>query len=290
MNFISPPRRRGFTLIELLVVIAIIAVLIGLLLPAVQKVRSAAARLQSQNNVKQIALATHGYHDANGVLPPLSGPLAPGMGPVSAHFFLLPYIEQNAIYELGRSQGGAWTGNASSAGAQKVKTYISPRDPSKVGDTFTEGNGGVWAHSNYAANHAVFGVPGGSNTDAKATLLSISDGTSNSVGFAEQYSVCGGYSKLWAYNVPWLWEQGSYFDTRIMSNGTISPDATSTAAPPQSQPTPANCNPYLVQAVDGSCIVGLMDGSVRGVSPSIAGSTWCAAIWPRDGLVLGSDW
>jgi prepilin-type N-terminal cleavage/methylation domain-containing protein len=133
-------RRSGFTLIELLVVIAIIAILIGLLLPAVQKVREAAARMQCSNNLKQIALASMNYESANSVLPPgmLGGNASTGFfggQGVGCLFFMLPYIEQDNLfrqfvnnYSIDLIPGTNWWGlNPDfSLSYTKVKTFLCP--------------------------------------------------------------------------------------------------------------------------------------------------------------------
>jgi len=192
---------RGFTLIELLVVIAIIAVLIGLLLPAVQKVREAAARTQSTNNLKQLVLATHNIHDVYGKIPSSLGSFPVGNDPnwgaayLPSHFgtqfyFLLPYIEQQNVYmstqinSNGTAQAASWRSTA------VIKTFQAPGDPSLPADgTNWSGRGAA----SYAANWHVF--RGGWDEDWQkggvTKFANITDGLSNTIFFAERYTLCG---------------------------------------------------------------------------------------------------
>jgi prepilin-type processing-associated H-X9-DG protein len=180
--------RSGFTLFQLLVVIAIIAILIGLLLPAVQKVREAAARMQSQNNLKQIALGAHAYHDANNHFPP--GCDAQNF---SAAVYLLPYVEQDAVYksiDLKKS-----VDDPANAEARKIviKTFLNPSDPvmtvkNDYGPTNYLFNAG--AKPDLEDNDGIF------YRDSKIRFADITDGTSNTLLTGETLKGDGGMKAM----------------------------------------------------------------------------------------------
>ena len=152
--------RKGFTLIELLVVIAIIAILIGLLLPAVQKVREAAARTQSQNNLKQFGLAIHNYNDAISHMPPAFVEYGAGKGYKDGSWLvhILPYVEQDNLKRL-VDANTATSGQyyAITYNQSPPKVFINPTDPSQSNGAYNDSGWGIYSVTGYVANYEAMG-------------------------------------------------------------------------------------------------------------------------------------
>jgi prepilin-type N-terminal cleavage/methylation domain-containing protein/prepilin-type processing-associated H-X9-DG protein len=302
-------RRKGFTLIELLVVIAIIAILIGLLLPAVQKVREAAARAQCQNNLKQIGLAMHNYHDTYKRLP--AGGDALGF---SAHAYLLPYLEQNNLYvTINFTVSPTAAANSVPAGTP-LQAFVCPSDPQNSLPAGQGGNNYVW---NYGSDMLFFSSQTGGvfmfgNT--KVTLQGITDGTSNTAAFSERrkgdfnnavltpatdlflppgspttdgqaVAMCAtvdttNVGLVWRSDFGALWIQALHYTLYQH----VSPPNTNECAFP-----PANCVMPANSGHTGGVNAVLCDGSVRFVANGISVATWSAVGTRNGGEIIGSD-
>jgi prepilin-type N-terminal cleavage/methylation domain-containing protein/prepilin-type processing-associated H-X9-DG protein len=300
-------KREAFTLIELLVVIAIIAILIGLLVPAVQNVREAAARTQCQNNLKQLALGMHNYHDQYKRLPP-------GMSPGTVNFgdfyccwgtwmvAILPYIEQQAAYNLYVNYGGNDnTGPRYSAApntevtTQRFEMMTCPSDtPNAPLDNITSHNYGVnygnttlYQNPTVTVNGMTFnfgGAPFGVNIGYP--LIYITDGTSNTLLMTEV--IQGQRADLRGF--AW-WGPGSGINTSALPN-TTQPDQMESGYcdpgvpnPPCTATTPADGEIMYARSRHLGGVNGaLADGSVRFISDTIAMSTWQAL-----GTAQGND-
>jgi prepilin-type N-terminal cleavage/methylation domain-containing protein len=302
-------KRRGFTLIELLVVVAIIAVLIGLLLPAVQKAREAATRMSCQNNVKQIILAMHNYHGAHNQLPPGYRYGEGDYSEATWAYFLLPYVEQTALYHTVDyetvklpGQGFGQTSNTTDTIRKTRLTLLKcPADlvTDNVGAPWTPTG---WTKGNYVANggigpmtspptwqppdHVVSGV---FYLFSTVRLTDIPDGTSHTAFLSETVNVAAaGGAEDWRGVL--YYPEGPIYQHNDTPNSP-SPDqlrsgfcVSAPQAPCIATSTSYANRQYIITARSrhaGGVNVGLGDGAVRFAPNGIALNVWQALCTPQ---------
>jgi type II secretory pathway pseudopilin PulG len=287
-----------------LVVIAIIAILIALLVPAVQRVRESANVCQCANNAKQLVLAIHSYaDDHHSLLPPANfyqvvnsqtGDAAEG----SAFYATLAYYDQGNLFNKYTQD----IPNPGHLGAQftPIPSHICPSDP-----TINNGIGSAppyLATGNYALNTVLFGAKGTwsvKGVPSPYRLGSIPDGSSNTIGTVEASGCFPGFpaiNPLTGTSISYMtWHWPCYPNTY----GPYWPDPDQLPgqknyagmyALPQINVSPMEADPNLSQTYHTAMNIGLMDGSVRAVSPGLSQQTWTYALDPADGQPLPADW
>lgn len=285
-------RRTAFTLVELLVVIAIIGILVGLLLPAVQQAREAARRMQCSNNLKQIGLAMHNYHDTFQSLPPGWIDATTNQNRMGWGTFLLPFIEQSAIYDQMKSVGAydvPWytipemtTGTAAVPNPyakEVLDAYICPSDPSGG----TNANLGDYGKSNYTGVGGAHYVKG---SGANGTLYDnsfikfrdMTDGLSNAIVIGERSTVNQPSRSFVKKGTLWIGgtTSGQYYHNNAIVNASVYYSINGTAG-----------NYNLTSAHPGGVQFMIGDGSSRFISETIELTTYRDLGSISDGNVLG---
>ncbi|MFO0966259.1 MAG: DUF1559 domain-containing protein [Gemmataceae bacterium] len=282
----SPRSRSAFTLIELLVVIAIIAVLIALLVPAVQKVREAASRAQCQNNLRQIAVAVHSFHDLHKRLPkggdngPVTNCCSPDPGRIDFYnwtYHVLPFLEQAPLYKTGSVNAGRATLTRTPVAVYYCPTRRSVRTYQNLAKCDYAGNAGT---------NNTNGVMVRPSASPGATMLSITDGTSNTLLAAESRvhlayldTAQSGYNS----DNEDCYTNGWADDTERQGNAPPEPDLT---APGD---LGSLCHGKFGSSHSGGLNCALADGSVRFLSFNVTAENWRRFCVRNDGLLNSNE-
>ena len=249
-------KRQAISALQLVVLLSLLLLAVGLFLPVSALIREEAMRTDSINNLKQLTLSVHAYHDTYRCMPPAVGELNGQNGP--AHFHLLPFLDLNPL--AAEAKGASWKNNAYGT---VVPVFLDPRDTSSP--TLMYNN---WlATTNYVANWMVF-------KDGKTTLVQITDGTSNTSMFAQRYQMCNGQPTAWGYPSLHTWAPiyAYYSEDKF-----------------QVMPSQETCDPKLPQSLRSTMQLGMCDGSVHSIRASIAATTWYYLTDPNDGNPIALD-